>query len=218
MLAPSTLYVWLAAVVSCAQLVLAYPVVGPSTASSHLVLIRRDDTPAVTYTSSADSKAPSVQAAAAVPPPASAAGGALVLINSLSTQPIPVARPSLPFLFTVSYETFSLTLDSVTLTTSILPSWLAFSPESKTFSGTPSTTDVGKTLVTVTATATNGGASVVDSFQIIVKTGNGVKAGDGVLGQLTATNQALTSVFVLPVDGNGLGGVRVPNFVSSSLL
>ena len=64
---------------------------------------------------------------------------------------------------------FSDTDDGDTLTFSVgtLPGWLAFDPDTATFSGTPENADVGSTTVTVTASDSQG-ASVSNSFTLNV--------------------------------------------------
>ena len=49
---------------------------------------------------------------------------------------------------------------------SALPSWLSFAPETRTFSGTPQTADLG--TVSVKVTANDGSESVSDTFDIVV--------------------------------------------------
>ena len=51
-----------------------------------------------------------------------------------------------------------------------LPAWLAFNPTSRTFSGTPAATDVGKSTIRVTATD-HAGASAMDELQLTVSDG-----------------------------------------------
>ena len=48
-----------------------------------------------------------------------------------------------------------------------LPTWLIFNPTTRTFSGTPSNSDVGTISITVTANDSNGG-TVTDTFDIVV--------------------------------------------------
>ena len=48
-----------------------------------------------------------------------------------------------------------------------LPSWLAFTASTRTFSGTPQAADVETVSVKVTASDGNGGASVSDTFAIV---------------------------------------------------
>ena len=59
--------------------------------------------------------------------------------------------------------------DTLTYTANINPqdSWLMFSSESRTFSGTPSLSDIGISTITVTATDLNGG-STSDTFTVTV--------------------------------------------------
>ena len=52
---------------------------------------------------------------------------------------------------------------------SALPAWLSFAPETRTFSGTPQTADLG--TVSVKVTASDGTESVSDIFDIVVSAG-----------------------------------------------
>lgn len=206
------LHVVLALLLLSLQVVRSYPVGStPSLLLENEQYRRRDDLVAPTYTPTmeSDPNYTLLSAAAVVPPQTS-----LLLLNSVAAQAIPVARPGRPFAFTISPETYSLPLSVIKLTTSPLPPWLGFSQETFSFKGSPSNSDVGKILITINAKNNNGGAIVVDTFHLIVRAGTGVVAGDGVAGQLKDGNQALTSVFVLPVN-DGVGGLRVPNYVSS---
>ncbi|MBA3606867.1 MAG: tandem-95 repeat protein, partial [Acidimicrobiia bacterium] len=63
--------------------------------------------------------------------------------------------------------------DSLALTTSALPAWLAFDPATRTFSGTPRNGDVGFVDIAVTATD-GGGASASDTFRLAVGNTNDV--------------------------------------------
>ena len=75
--------------------------------------------------------------------------------------------------FTFAADTFSDANGGDTLTYTAtqddgtaLPSWLTFTPSTRTFSGTPQTADVG--TVTVKVTASDGTDSVSDTFDIVV--------------------------------------------------
>lgn len=63
----------------------------------------------------------------------------------------------------------SLTYSATLSDGSALPSWLTFTAETRTFSGTPQSDDVGRVSITVTATDT-GGLSVSDEFDLAVIT------------------------------------------------
>jgi len=66
-------------------------------------------------------------------------------------------------------------LDSLTYTAQLsgggLPAWLSFDPLTRTFSGTPTNSDVDTITIEVTANDSNGGA-VTDTFDIIVANSN----------------------------------------------
>jgi hypothetical protein len=141
-----------------------------------------------------------------------------VLVHPIHLQPIPVARVSQLFTFSLIDTTYSLPNSKFTLVASDLPYWLEFSPSTATFSGTPPANNknaLGRSTVTVTASGE--GATIRDEFEVVVEAaGTGVKVGDALSKQLNENNKALTSVFVLPVGANGVGGLRVPNYVRPS--
>ena len=88
-----------------------------------------------------------------------------------------------------------------------LPSWLSFSTSTRTFSGTPQTADVG--TVSVKVTASDGSASVSDTFDIVVSVavrgapvGVVVDAPSGAVGLMRARWQA-------PPNASGIQGYHV---------
>ena len=84
-------------------------------------------------------------------------------------NPIPdqVATEDVAFSFQFAVNTFD-DGDGDTLTyTSDATGWLSFDPATRTFSGTPLSTDVGTTPVTVTADDGNGG-TIDDTFDIVI--------------------------------------------------
>ena len=100
----------------------------------------------------------------------------LVPINDAPTVAHPIPDQNAPkntaFNFTFGSNTFA-DVDGDTLTYSAqlsgggsLPAWLGFNAATRTFSGTPSNSDVGTINVEVTASDGNGG-SIADTFAII---------------------------------------------------
>ena len=93
------------------------------------------------------------------------------------------------FSFTVPANTFSdadgdtLTYRATKADDMALPAWLTFNPDARTFSGTPTSTDIGTLMVKVTASDGNGG-SISDTFNIMVST--------------TTANQAPTVANMIP--------------------
>ena len=93
------------------------------------------------------------------------------------------------FSFTVPANTFSdadgdtLTYRATKANDMALPAWLTFNPDARTFSGTPTSTDIGTLMVKVTVSDGNGG-SISDTFNIMVST--------------TTANQAPTVVNMIP--------------------
>ena len=83
------------------------------------------------------------------------------------------AFPGIPFTFQFPEDTFSdADGDPLTYTATLgngdaLPSWLDFTASTRTFSGTPMASDVGR--LTVKVTASDGSESVYDKFELAVK-------------------------------------------------
>ncbi|ORY34733.1 hypothetical protein BCR39DRAFT_476392 [Naematelia encephala] len=84
----------------------------------------------------------------------------------MDQQP-PVARVGSEFIFDLLPGTFnSTTTTQLTYSTSTLPSWLTFSTSGLTFYGTPKSSDIGQSNVTLTAT--DGSGSISSNFTLIV--------------------------------------------------
>ncbi|GAA5911177.1 hypothetical protein JCM8208_005749 [Rhodotorula glutinis] len=92
------------------------------------------------------------------------------LVYPLQAQRPPVARSSESWTFTLLPGTFaSSTGGTVSLaTTSTLPTWATFDASSGSFSGTPSSADLGSTAVTVRATDSSDGATATGRFTLLV--------------------------------------------------
>ena len=91
-------------------------------------------------------------------------------------QPIPDqnATGESAFSFTFAVDTFadtdagdSLTYSATTADGGSLPGWLTFTPATRTFAGTPTSTDFGPLSITVTATDTSQ-AEASDTFDILI--------------------------------------------------
>ncbi|MEH2245668.1 putative Ig domain-containing protein [Nostoc sp.] len=108
-----------------------------------------------------------------------------LMIDSLNNAPTldqPIADQSIPadtaFSFTFDANTFSdidagdsLTYSATLKDDSNLPSWLKFNPTTRTFSGTPTNTNVGSFTIEVQATD-NDGVSATDTFVLAVEQSN----------------------------------------------
>jgi axial budding pattern protein 2 len=101
----------------------------------------------------------------------------------VNAQVPPLAVAAQPFSFTFSPSTFS--YDTPTISYSIsnnTPSWLKFDASSRTFTGTPQSSDVGNFTFTLSANDTTGTAS--GSVMFLVVADDGVTVGDSVETQL----------------------------------
>ncbi|KPV77224.1 uncharacterized protein RHOBADRAFT_52161 [Rhodotorula graminis WP1] len=92
------------------------------------------------------------------------------LVYPLQAQRPPVARSSESWTFTLLSGTFSSSSGgTITLAaTSTLPAWATFDASSGSFSGTPSSSDLGSTAVTVRATDSSDGATASGRFTLLV--------------------------------------------------
>lgn len=86
------------------------------------------------------------------------------LIYPLTDQQPPVARVGKLFVFDLVPSTFTSKSD-ITYTTSSLLAWLQFDTSTQVFHGTPSLSDAGESLVTLTAK--DGSGSTTSSFTLI---------------------------------------------------
>ena len=114
-------------------------------------------------------------------------------------NPIPdqSATEDSAFSFTVPADTFEdVDADTLTYTTSTLPGWLTFN--AGTFSGTPTSADVGTLSVTVTADDGNGGTAT-DTFDIVIANGNAAPTVANADRHQSATEDSAFS-FTVPAD------------------
>jgi axial budding pattern protein 2 len=87
-------------------------------------------------------------------------GTAVTVLQSLNLQLPLVARIGQPYSWTISPLTFGNTSGGpLNYTTSALPAWLAFDPNTQTFRGTPSAQDIGYPEITLIAHAGESFAS-----------------------------------------------------------
>ena len=107
---------------------------------------------------------------------------------------------------------------------SALPSWLAFSAATRSFSGTPLNANVGVIAVKVTATD-SGSAAITDTFNITVTNTNDDPTGAVIISGTASQGEVLTAGSTL-VDTDGLGtlsyqwsedGVAISEATSSTL-
>ncbi|WP_053086809.1 putative Ig domain-containing protein [Mycolicibacterium aurum] len=132
---------------------------------------------------------------------------AVANVNDAPTvaNPIPdqTATQGTGFTYTLPANTFGDidAGDTLTYTTGALPSWLTFSPTTRTFTGTPTNTDVGTVSVTVTATDPSG-ASVTDSLSLAVANVNDAPTVANPIPDQTAT-QGTGFTYTLPANTFG---------------
>ncbi|WVF65505.1 hypothetical protein IAT40_000233 [Kwoniella sp. CBS 6097] len=144
------------------------------------------------------------------------------LSQPLSQQFPPVARVDQPFTWTFSPNTFaasSINIDDLSYTAFNLPSWLAFSGSTRTFTGSPSEEDLGNRVVQLTATTSDGQSSISDHVVLTVsdKSGN-ITLLHPVADQLsTPDSGSITSAYPYPSTSSHYPGVRVPPNWSFSL-
>ena len=92
-----------------------------------------------------------------------------VVANPLADQEVMI---DVPFTYVVPADAFTdadgdpLTYTAATRDGGLLPSWLTFDPATRTFTGTPASSDSGPVFVTVTAS--DGTATVSDEFALRV--------------------------------------------------
>ncbi|WP_323816562.1 putative Ig domain-containing protein, partial [Cellvibrio sp. NN19] len=95
-----------------------------------------------------------------------------VLLNPIPNQS---ATEDTPYNFQFSDATFydpdvgdTLTYTARLSDDNVLPGWLVFDPSTRTFSGTPTNSDVGTITIKVTAADSDGGAVAVDTFDLVI--------------------------------------------------
>ena len=149
-------------------------------------------------------------------------GLATLTVNlPLQDQLAPTARIGQLYSWTFSNRSF--TGDSgatLSYTASGLPSWLSFSPETRTFSGTPSANDEGLPRINVTALQDSSPATASSYFFICVSSYTAPTLNVPLETQFQQSNPSLSSVFVLdPTSAliSGRPALRIPPSWSFSI-
>jgi axial budding pattern protein 2 len=129
----------------------------------------------------------------------------------LQDQLPPVARVGNAFTYSLLPSTFT-SSSNITYSTTALPAWLSWSPGVETFYGTPSSSDIGQTDITVTAT--DGTGSTTSKWTIIVSNYSVPAVHSSFPTQIADPSlRAFASASALP----GGTGVSIPPFWSFSL-
>lgn len=81
-----------------------------------------------------------------------------------------VARVNEPYSFTVAETTYISSDLTVVYSASSLPSWLLFDASSRTFTGTPSSSDAGLFQVTLSGTDALDGSTISNTYTLVVST------------------------------------------------
>ncbi|WWC63982.1 uncharacterized protein I303_106588 [Kwoniella dejecticola CBS 10117] len=145
--------------------------------------------------------------------------GSLTILHSLNQQHPPVGRVDQPFQWSFSENTFS-PASSLSYTAFNLPPWLSFVGTTRTFSGNPTSDDIGTRLVQITATTTDGQSSISDHVAFVVsELGGNITLGHSIADQLNLPNSAsITSAYPFKSSSSpNYPGVRVPPNWSFSL-
>ena len=116
------------------------------------------------------------------------------------------------FSFTFATDTFSdvdsgdtLTYSAQLTDGSVLPSWLSFDANTRTFSGVPLNADVGSLSIQVTADDNQGGTVATDNFDITIANSNDLVSGSVVIKGSLLEGDILTADTALISDDDGLG-------------
>ncbi|WRT69114.1 uncharacterized protein IL334_006098 [Kwoniella shivajii] len=120
--------------------------------------------------------------------------GSLTITRPLSQQYPPVGRVDQSFTWTFSNETFSPSND-LTYTAFNLPSWLSFQGSTCTFTGKPTSDDIGNNrLVQITATTIDGQSTISDYIDLLVSEHeNKIQIGHAISDQLFGNNTSTSS-------------------------
>ncbi|NVK02981.1 MAG: cadherin-like domain-containing protein, partial [Oceanospirillaceae bacterium] len=132
--------------------------------------------------------------------------------------PDQVAEEDIAFSFTLNSDTFADvdTSETLVLTAKLqsgapLPTWLAFDPNTGTFTGTPSNGDEG--VLSITVLASDGGLSVSDTFNITV---SGVNDAPTVASAMPDQTTAEDAVFSFTVPNGTFTDVDAGDVLSFS--
>ena len=135
----------------------------------------------------------------------------VTLVRPLNQQFPPVGRVDQDYTWTVSPQTFSSLSGSLTYTATGLPQWLSFSNSTMSFTGHPSSTDVGSCPIYLTATMDNGEQFGSDSINMTVTSRSGpVTIHDPISKQFVSNNSTITSCYPYPATSSNYPGARVP--------
>lgn len=138
--------------------------------------------------------------------------GSISVANPLDNQLPTVARINVPYNWTFAEDTFQSSYNgSLSYTTSTLPSWSHFDSTSRTFSGTPSTSDIGTPEVMVSAS--DGDSSVSAKFSLCITNFPPLTLNDPLSNQFISKSPSLSSVFTLAPNSaltSSVPTLRVP--------
>lgn len=116
--------------------------------------------------------------------------------NPVNNQLPLIARIGQSYSWSLSQNTFvSLSNDTLTYSTSVLPSWLTFDSSTQSFHGTPSASDEGNPEITVTAHDSTSSASSL--FTLCVTHFPAPDLRIPIAGQFYPNNPSLSSVFLI---------------------
>ena len=149
-------------------------------------------------------------------------GLATLIVNlPLQDQLAPTARIGQSYSWTFSDHSFTTGSDApLSYTASGLPSWLSFDPETRTFSGTPSTHDEGLPRINVTAHQSSSSVTASSHFSICVSSYAAPILNVPLETQFQQSNPSLSSVFVLDSTSAlsfGRPALRIPPSWSFSI-
>lgn len=135
----------------------------------------------------------------------------LAVVIPLDRQLPLIARINQPFSWSFCSRTFGPDNGMLTYSTSSLPNWLSFDAATMTFHGTPSAEDEGNPKIMVTAS--DSSTSVYSTFSFCVTPFPPPTLKRSISEQFTASNTALSSVFVLAANSaltTGNPALRIP--------
>jgi hypothetical protein len=156
-------------------------------------------------------------------------------VNETPELKFPLANQNIeenvPFTYTIPVNTFSdvdigsvLTYSATRTNGSPLPNWLNFNATTRTFSGTPSSSDIG--TISITVTASDGELSDSGTFTITIIDINANPTGNITISGTPVEGQILTAVSTL-ADEDGIGtlsyqwkanGLEIPGATSIGYL
>ena len=130
-------------------------------------------------------------------------GIAVPSINfSIDAQYPPVARPSQPYSFTFAESTFDTSRGPLSYAIAGQPEWLNLDSSARTFSGTPSSTDIGTASLRLVARDLDGHNSL--PISLVVSDRDGPALGDDIRPQLERVGNVTGSATLLLKPGQNL--------------